>query len=98
MATDLLTAEAYHRLAKLYPLEAKFDDEARYITLQRQKTKMRLHISKERFADLKEESTRDAVIQLHGVHGFTLKTCAAILDRSLERIERAWEIAKQNAE
>ena len=97
MATDLLTGEAYHRLAKLYPLEAKFDDEARYITEQRRKEKMRMHIAKERFADLKEESTRDAVIQLRGVHGFTLKTCAAILDRSLERIERAWEIAKQNA-
>ena len=97
MATDLLTGEAYHRLVKLYPLEAKFDDEARYITEQRRKEKMRLHIAKERFADLKEESTRDAVIQLRGVHGFTLKTCAAILDRSLENIERAWEIAKQNA-
>ena len=97
MATDLLTGEAYHRLAKLYPLEAKFDDEARYITEQRRKEKMRLHIAKERFADLKSESTRDAVIQLRGVHGFTLKTCAAILDRSLENIERAWEIAKQNA-
>ena len=97
MATDLLTASEYYRLAKVYPLEAKFDDEPRYITEQRRKEKMRLHIAKERFADLKEESTRDAVIQLRGVHGFTLKTCAAILDRSLENIERAWEIAKQNA-
>ena len=97
MATDLLTAEAYHRLAKLYPFEAKFDDEARYITEQRRKDKMRLHIAKERFADLKEESTRDAVIQLRGVHGFTLENCAAILDRSIDDIERAWDIAKQNA-
>ena len=97
MATDLLTAEAYHRLAKLYPFKAKFEGEARYITEQRRKEKMRLHIARERFADLKEESTRDAVIQLRGVHGFTLKTCAAILDRSIEEIERAWDIAKQNA-
>ena len=97
MATDLLTGEAYHRLAKLYPLEAKFDDEPRYVTLQRQKEKMRLHIAKERFADLKIESTRDGVIELRGVHGFTLKTCAAILDRPLEEIERAWDIATQNA-
>ena len=97
MATDLLTASDYYRLAKVYPFEAKFDGEARYITEQRRKEKMRMHIAKERFADLKEESTRDAVIQLRGVHGFTLKTCAAILDRSLENIERAWEIAKQNA-
>ena len=97
MATDLLTASDYYRLAKVYPCEAKFDDEPRYVTLQRQKEKMRLHIARERFADLKSESTRDAVIELRGVHGFTLETCAAILDRSLENIERAWEIAKQNA-
>ena len=61
------------------------------------KEKMRLHIAKERFADLKEESTRDAVIQLRGVHGFTLNDCAAILDRPLHEIEFAWDIAKQNA-
>ena len=97
MATDLLTAEAYHRLAKMFPFKPKFDDEARYITQQRRKEKMRLHIARERFADLKSESTRDAVIELRGVHGFTLETCAAILDRSLENIERAWEIAKENA-
>ena len=97
MATDFLTGETYYRLAKLYPLEAKFEGEARYITLQRQKAKMRLHLAKERFADLKEESTRDAVIQLRGLHGFTLKDCAAILDRPLDDIERAWDIAKQNA-
>ena len=97
MATDLLTAEAYHRLAKMFPFKPKFDDEARYITEQRRKEKMRLHIARERFADLKSESTRDAVIELRGVHGFTLETCAAILDRSLENIERAWEIAKENA-
>ena len=97
MATDLLTATDYYRLAKVYPLEAKFDDEPLYVTLQRQKTKMRLHIAKERFADLKHESTRDGVIELRGVHGFTLEACAAILDRPLDQIERAWDIAKQNA-
>ena len=32
MATDLLTASEYYRLAKVYPFEAKFDGEARYIT------------------------------------------------------------------
>ena len=97
MATDLLTASDYYRLAKIYPFEAKFDDEARYITEQRRKSKMRLHIAKERFADLKSESTRDAVIQLRGVHGFTLEDCATILDRPLHEIEFAWDIAKQNA-
>ena len=97
MATDLLTASDYYRLAKVYPLEAKFDDEPRYVTLQRQKEKMRLHIAKERFADLKIESTRDGVIELRGVHGFTLEACAAILDRPLHEIEFAWDIAKQNA-
>ena len=93
----MLTAEAYHRLAKMFPFEPKFDDEARYITQQRRKEKMRLHIARERFADLKSESTRDAVIELRGVHGFTLETCAAILDRPLHEIEFAWDIAKQDA-
>ena len=73
MATDLLTASDYYRLAKLYPFEAKFDGEARYITEGRRREKMRLHIAKERFADLKQESTRDGVIELRGVHGFTLE-------------------------
>ena len=97
MATDLLTASEYYRLAKVYPFEAKFDDEPRRVTEQRRKEKMRLHIAKERFADLKSESTRDGVIELRGVHGFTLEDCAAILDRPLDQIERAWDIAKQNA-
>ena len=98
MATDLLTASEYYRLAKVYPFEAKFDDEPRRVTRNSAvKRKMRLHIAKERFADLKSESTRDGVIELRGVHGFTLEDCAAILDRPLDQIERAWDIAKQNA-
>ena len=100
MATDLLTAADYYRLAAIYPRSKReFDDEARYITegRRRRKEKMRLHIARERFADLKEESTRDAVIELRGVHGFTLKDCAAILDRPLHEIEFAWDIAKQDA-
>ena len=97
MATDLLKAADYWRLAKRYPFTPKFEGEARYITEQRRKTKMRLHIAKERFADLKQDSTRDAVIQLRGVHGFTLNDCAAILDRPLHEIEFAWDIAKQDA-
>ena len=62
MATDLLTASDYYRLAKLYPLEAKFDDEPRHVTEQRRKEKMRLHIARERF-DLKNESTRSLTYQ-----------------------------------
>ena len=54
MATDLLTASEYYRLAKVYPFKAKFDGEARYITEGRRREKMRLHIAKERFADLKQ--------------------------------------------
>ena len=97
MATDLLTASDYYRLAKVYPHEAKFDDEPRRVTEQRRKNRMRLHIAKERFADLKSESTRDGVIELRGVHGFTLEDCATILNRPLHEIESAWDIAKQNA-
>ena len=98
MATDLLTASDYYRLAKVYPFEAKFDGEPRRVYHeQRRKEKMRLHIAKERFADLKSESTRDGVIELRGVHGFTLEDCATILDRPLHEIEFAWDIAIQNA-
>ena len=57
MATDLLTASEYYRLAKVYPHEAKFDGEPRYITEARRREKMRLHIARERF-DLKNESAR----------------------------------------
>ena len=35
MATDLLTAVDYWRLAKIYPFKAEFEGEARYITEQR---------------------------------------------------------------
>ena len=57
MATDLLTASDYYRLAKVYPHEAKFDGEPRRVTEQRRKKRMRLHIARERF-DLKNESAR----------------------------------------
>ena len=78
MATDLLTAEAYYRLAKIYPFKAEFEGEARYITEQRRREKMRLHIAKERFSDLKQESTRHAVIQLRGVSWVSLSKTAPL--------------------
>ena len=99
MATDLLTAEAYLlATGEVIPTRSESLTTRRGISQNNaEKRKMRLHIAKERFADLKEESTRDAVIQLRGVHGFTLKDCAAILDRPLHEIEFAWDIAKQDA-
>ena len=97
MATDLLTATDITDWRRCTRSKRSLTMNHGYVTLQRQKTKMRLHIAKERFADLKHESTRDGVIELRGVHGFTLKDCAAILDRPLHEIESAWDIAKQNA-
>ena len=58
-----LSAANYWRLAKVYPLERK-PDEALYVTEQRRKERMRLHLAKERFGYLKAKPLRDAVIIL----------------------------------
>ena len=60
-----LSAANYWRLAKVYPLERK-PDEALYVTEQRRKERMRLHLAKERFGYLKAKPLRDAVIILRG--------------------------------
>ena len=56
-------SKTYWRLAKVYPLERK-PDEALYVTEQRRKEKMYLHLAKERFGYLKAKPLRDAVIIL----------------------------------
>ena len=50
-----LSAANYWRLAKVYPLERK-PDEALYVTEQRRKERMRLHLAKERFGYLKSKT------------------------------------------
>ena len=89
-----MTAEDYHRLKKIYPFEPEYPDEARYITEQRRKRKMLLHIARERYADIKP--LWSAVIQLRK-SGFTFQEMAFILETDIDTIENEWERIKQNA-
>ena len=91
-----LSAANYWRLAKVYPLEHK-PDEALYVTEQRRKERMRLHLAKERFGYLKTKPLRDAVIILRGEPGFSLRKCAHILDTDIETIKFQWDVLLQNA-
>ena len=90
-----LSAANYWRLAKVYPLEHK-PDEALYVTEQRRKEKMRLHLAKEQFGNLRRYPLRQAVIILRG-EGFSLRKCAEILDVDISSVEREWETLQQNA-
>ena len=90
-----LYAEDYWRLAKVYPLERK-PDEALYISEQRRKEKMRLHLAKERFGHLKAKPLRDSVIILRGER-FSLRKIAYILDTDIEAIEFQWDVLLQNS-
>ena len=90
-----LYAKDYWRLAKVYPLECK-PDEALYITEQRRKEKMHLHLAKERFGYLKAKPLRDAVIILRGER-FSLRKIAHILDMDIDTIEFQWDVLLQNA-
>ena len=90
-----ISAANYWRLAKVYPLEHK-PDEALYISEQRRKERMRLHLAKERFGHLKAKPLRDAVIILRG-EGFSLRKIAHILDTDIEAIVFQWEVVLQNS-
>ena len=90
-----LSAANYWRLAKVYPLERK-SDEALYVTEQRRKEKMRLHLAKERFGYLKAKPLRDAVIILKS-NGFSLKKIAFILGTDIEAIVFQWDVLLNNA-
>ena len=90
-----LKANDYWRLAKVYPLERK-PDEALYITEQRRKERMHLHLAKERFGHLKAKPLRDSVIILRG-EGFSLRKIANILDTDIEAIQFQWDVLLQNA-
>ena len=89
-----LSASEYWRLAKIYPLEHR--DEPLYISEQRRKEKMHLHLAKERFGYLKAKPLRDAVIILRGER-FSLRKIAKILDVDIEAIEFQWDVLLQNA-
>ena len=90
-----LSAANYWRLAKVYPLERK-PDEALYVTEQRRKEKMYLHLAKERFGYLKAKPLRDAVIILRG-EGFSLRKISYILDTDIEAIKFQWDVVLQNS-
>ena len=95
MNNQKLSAANYWRLAKIYPLERK-PDEALYISEQRRKEKMRLHLARERFGYLKSKPLRDAVIILKG-EGFSLRKIAYILNVEVEVIQFQWDVVLQNA-
>ena len=78
-----LSAADYWRLAKVYPLERR--DEALYVSEQRRKEKMYLHLAKEQFGYLKASPLRDAVIILRGER-LSLRKIAHILDVDIEAI------------
>ena len=90
-----LSAANYWRLAKVYPLEHK-PDEALYVTEQRRKERMRLHLAKERFGYLKAKPLRDAVIILRGER-LSLRKIAHILDVDIETIKFQWDVLLQNS-
>ena len=90
-----LSAANYWRLAKVYPLERK-PDEALYISEQRRKERMRLHLAKERFGHLKAKPLRDAVIILRAER-FSLRKIAYILDVDVDVVVFQWDVLLQNA-
>lgn len=90
-----LTAQDYYRLAKIYPFEPKYPDEARYITEQRRRRKMKLHLAKERgYGDIKP--LWSAILTLRRGK-FTFEEMAIVLETDIETIEREWERIKENA-
>ena len=90
-----LSAADYWRLAKVYPLERR-DDEALYVTKQRRKEKMHLHLAKERFGHLKAKPLRDAVIILKAER-LSLRKIAYILDVDVDVVVFQWDVLLQNA-
>ena len=90
-----LSASEYWRLTKIYPLEQR-GDEALYISEQRRKERMLLHLAKERFGHLKAKPLRDAVIILRGER-FSLRKIAHILNVDIEAIEFQWDVLLQNS-
>ena len=90
-----LSAADYWRLSKVYPLERK-PDEALYITEQRRKEQMCLHIARERFGYLKAKPLRDAVIILRAER-LSLRKIAYILDVDIAAIVFQWDVVLQNA-
>ena len=95
MNNQKLSAANYWRLAKIYPLERR-NEEALYVSEQRRKEKMRLHLAKERFGYLKASPLSDAVIILKGQR-FSLRKIAYILNVEVEAIEFQWNVLLQNA-
>ena len=91
-----LTAEDYYRLAKIYPFEPKFSDEARYIAEQRRRRKMKLHLARERgYGDIKP--LWNAILTLHR-GTFTFEEMAIVLETNVDTILLEWDRIQQNAQ
>ena len=91
-----LTAEDYWRLAKIYP-QSDFEREGEplYITMQRQKRAMRLHLAKEQgYGDIKP--LWSAILTLHRGK-FTLEEIAIVLETDYDTIKFEWDRIQENA-
>ena len=90
-----LTATDFYRLQPLYP-QKQFEREGEplYIACQRQKDAMRLHLARERYADIKP--LWSAILTL--LRGnFTFREMAIVLETDLATIETEYERMQQNA-
>ena len=91
-----LTGHDYYRLAKIYPFEPKYPDEARYITEQRRRQKMRIHLAKERgYKDIKP--LWSAILECRR-SGFDFQEMTIILETDYDTIKWEWDRIKQNAQ
>ena len=90
-----LTATDFYRLQPLYPQgEFEREGEPLYIACQRQKDAMRLHLARERYADIKP--LWSAILTL--LRGkFTFREMAIVLETDLATIETEYERMQQNA-
>ena len=91
-----LTAEDYYRLKKIYPFEPKSPGEARYITEQRRRRKMKLHLAKERgYGEIKP--LWNAILTLRRGK-FTFEEMAIVLETDIDTILFEWDRIQQNAQ
>ena len=90
-----LTGHDYYRLKSLYP-QAQYErkGEPLYIACQRQKRAMRLHVARERYADIKPLWL--AIIRVRRA-GFTFDEIADVLQTDIETIEQEWDRIILNA-
>ena len=90
-----LTADEFWRLKPLYPRKNyEREGEPFYIASQRQKRAMKLHLARERYADI--TPLWNAILTLRRGQ-FTFDEMAIVLEMDLETIMQEWDRIKQNA-